>query len=152
MGVTGFDHVAMPTADASRLVAFYRELGFGVFGEQEWRDGTGMVVTLTFGDNKINVHPETLVARRGDPTYLRAPLAEPGSADLCFVWDGPVDELLAAIEKVGAKVESQPHPVPGGRGGGRMKGVAMHVRDPDDNLIEFISYDPEELERYTPAG
>jgi catechol 2,3-dioxygenase-like lactoylglutathione lyase family enzyme len=151
MGVTGFDHVALPTADTERFIEFYRALGFGIWGEEEWRAGTGMVVSLIFGDNKINVHPETLVARRGDPTYLRAPLAEPGSADLCFVWEGPMDELQAKIAELGAKVESEPHPVPGGRGGGRTKGIAMHVRDPDDNLIEFMSYDPAELARHNVA-
>lgn len=145
MGVAGFDHVALPTADAARLFAFYRRLGFGVLGEEEWRAGTGAICSITFGDNKVNVHPETMVARRGHPDYLRGPTAEPGCGDLCFVWEGGIAALVDVLSGAGVPAIAGPVVRVGGRGGGATRGVSIYVRDPDDNLLEFISYDPEDL-------
>jgi catechol 2,3-dioxygenase-like lactoylglutathione lyase family enzyme len=146
--VSGFDHVALPTADAERFMEFYQRLGFGIEGADAWRDGRYPIVALTFGNNKINVHPETMVARRGDPSYLRGPTAEPGCGDLCFVWEGGTDALLAMLEESGVAVIDGPVSRDGGRDGGRARGVSVYVRDPDDNLLEFISYEPADRERY----
>lgn len=151
MGVRGIDHVALPTADAGRLLAFYRRLGFGVLGEAEWRAGTGSICAITCGDQKISVHPETLVALRGHPAYLRGPTAEPGCGDLCFVWEGGIDGLLATLDEVGVEPIEGPVRREGGRAGGVTVGISVYARDPDDNLIEFISYDPEDLAR-DPGG
>jgi catechol 2,3-dioxygenase-like lactoylglutathione lyase family enzyme len=148
MGVTAFDHVALPTADAARLLAFYRRLGFGVLGEEEWRAGTGVACAITFGDQKINVHPETMVAMRGRPEYLRAPAAEPGCGDICFVWEGGIGALQAKLNEAGVMPIEGPVPRRGGRAGGGTRGVSVYARDPDDNLIEFISYDPEDIATY----
>lgn len=152
MPVTGFDHVAIPTADSERFLAFYKALGFGVDGEDAWRAGRSPVFAITFGDSKINVHTEALVERRGEPWYLRGPTAEPGCGDFCFVWSGGVDALLALL--AGAGVEPVEGPVlrVGGRNEGRDHGVSVYVRDPDGNLLEFISYDPDDVARHAPAA
>jgi catechol 2,3-dioxygenase-like lactoylglutathione lyase family enzyme len=151
MGVTGFDHAAIPTADAARLLAFYESLGFGTAGADEWRAGRARVFALTFGDNKINVHPEDLVEHRGQPWYLRGPTAEPGCGDFCFVWEGGLDHLLTVLAAAGVEVVEGPVPRIGGRAGGTAGGVSVYVRDPDDNLLEFISYDPADVDRHPPA-
>ena len=39
MHTVGIDHIAMPTADAERLMAFYKKLGFAINDEDEWRAG-----------------------------------------------------------------------------------------------------------------
>ena len=148
MGVVAFDHVALPTADAQRLLAFYRSLGFGILGEEEWRAGTGFTCAITFGDNKINVHTESMVAMRGRPEYLRGPTAEPGCGDLCFVWEGGIDALQAKLTQAGVTAIEGPISRLGGRCGGVTPGVSVYVRDPDDNLIEFISYDPVDIAAY----
>ena len=140
MGIAGFDHVALPTADSERFIAFYRSLGFDIDGEEAWRAGTSRVFSITFGDNKINVHPEAMVARRGNPTYLRGPTAEPGCGDFCFVWEGTADALQQLLADAGAEVEEGPVERRGGRGGGRTMGTSVYTRDPDGNLLEFISY------------
>ena len=147
MGVTGFDHVALPTADTERFIAFYRALGFGIWGEEEWRAGTGMVVSLIFGDNKINVHPETLAVHRGESWYLVGDAAVPGSADLCFVWEGGVDRLLDLL----AELRIEPLTGPVERSGGRGPGRSVYIRDPDGNLLEFISYEASDLQRHRSA-
>ena len=144
MGVTGFDHVALPTANAERFLAFYRRLGFPIDGEDEWRSGKQPHFAIAVGANKINVHPETMVAMRGQPFYLRGPAAEPGCGDLCFVWEGGIDALQAHLREVDVDVIEGPVV----RSGAREGGVSVYIRDPDDNLLEFISYQPEDIARY----
>ena len=151
MGVTGFDHAAIPTADAARLLAFYEALGFSTAGADEWRAGRARVFAITFGDHKINVRPEDLAEHRGQPWYLRGPAAEPGCGDFCFVWEGGIDHLLAVLAGAGVAVLEGPVPRLGGRSNGTVGGVSVYVRDPDDNLLEFISYDPDDVDRHPPA-
>ena len=38
------------------------------------------------------------------------------------------------------------------RGGRAEDGVSVYVRDPDENLVEFISYEPADMERYRGDG
>ena len=151
MAVIGFDHIALPTADAERLLAFYEKLGFGTEHVAEWRAGKYPIFSITFGDNKINVHPESLVPLRGRPEYLRGPTAEPGCGDLCFVWTGGVETLLKRLAKGGIEVIEGPVPRIGGRAGGRAQGMSVYIRDPDENLLEFISYDPADVELARPV-
>jgi catechol 2,3-dioxygenase-like lactoylglutathione lyase family enzyme len=136
MAVIGLDHVAFPTEDVDRLLAFYKALGFGVEHEEAWREGRSPVVAVTFGDNKLNIHPPGLAER----ITLRGPSAQPGCADLCFVWDEGLDALLALLERCGVPVEEGPVRRIGGRGAGTARGTSVYVRDPDRNLLEFICY------------
>jgi catechol 2,3-dioxygenase-like lactoylglutathione lyase family enzyme len=152
MAVTGFDHAAIPTANSERFLAFYKALGFGVEGEDAWRAGTFPAFAITFGDNKINVHSEALYERsRNMPGFLRGPTAAPGCGDFCFVWDGGIDALLALLEDAGVTVIEGPVPRRGGRGRGTGQGVSVYVRDPDENLLEFMSYDPDDVARFGPS-
>ena len=141
MAVVGIDHVAFPTADAERLLVFYKALGFTVAGENEWRSGARPEFSLACGDCKISVHPETMVRLRGDPGYIRAPTAEAGCANLCFVWEGGVAALLHVLRENAVEPIRGPVRRIGGRSGGSAVGASVYFRDPDDNLIEFISYE-----------
>ena len=85
MSTIGFDHIAMPTANAEKLIEFYKRLGFTINDEAEWRGGTAGIFSIQIGDSKINVHPE------GYTATLRGPTAVPGCADICFVWDGTAE-------------------------------------------------------------
>ena len=146
--VTGFDHAAIPTANAVRLLEFYRGLGFGIDGEEALRAG-GSFFAITFGDNKINVHGEGMVEKRGEPWYLRGPTAEPGCGDFCFVWNDGIDALLGLLAANGVEPIEGPVPRKGGRTAGTEPGVSVYTRDPDDNLLEFISYDPADIDKYS---
>ena len=64
MPTVGIDHIAMPTADAERLIAFYKRLGFTINDEDEWRAGKATIFSIQMGDSKINVHPEGCAGRR----------------------------------------------------------------------------------------
>ena len=68
MSTVGIDHIAMPTADAERLMGFYKKLGFAINDEDEWRAGTANIFSIQVGDSKINVHPEGYLADYRGPT------------------------------------------------------------------------------------
>jgi len=112
MPVPRFDHVAIPAANPAPLLEFYRAIGFPILYEAEWRAGNGVPAIGVGPDQKINVHPPALWQR--EDFTLRGPNAVPGSADLCFVWDGTVEEILAVLEGAGAAVERGPMPMRGG--------------------------------------
>ncbi|MHB8574334.1 MAG: VOC family protein [Dehalococcoidia bacterium] len=138
MAISGFDHVAIPAEKTEELLTFYQRLGFTIVGEAEWRAGTIPMFAIQFGNNKINVHAPALWKR---PEFtLRGPAARPGCGDFCFVWDGERAELAALLEAAGAPIEVGPVQRRGGRDGGTAMGTSLYTRDPDGNLLEFISY------------
>jgi catechol 2,3-dioxygenase-like lactoylglutathione lyase family enzyme len=139
--IAGFDHVAFPVSSAETTLVFYRMLGFGIWGEEAWRAGEQGYFSIVFGDNKINIHPEPMALGRAHPGRLRAPVAEPGCADLCFVWEGGLDAIVAHLARCGVAIVAGPGTRMGGRNGGTTPGQSVYVRDPDDNLLEFICYD-----------
>jgi catechol 2,3-dioxygenase-like lactoylglutathione lyase family enzyme len=134
MPTVGIDHIAMPTADAERLIAFYKRLGFTINEEAEWRAGKATIFSIQMGDSKINVHPEGYTAR------LRGPSAVPGCADICFVWEGTVEACQKMLADAGVDVIEGPGPRKGARAGGGLPAVSLYARDPDQNLLEWMIY------------
>jgi catechol 2,3-dioxygenase-like lactoylglutathione lyase family enzyme len=65
----------------------------------------------------------------------RTPVA-PGSSDLCFEWDGPIDGAVEHLRAHGVRVEAGPMT----RGGAKGSGTSVYFRDPDGTLLELISY------------
>jgi catechol 2,3-dioxygenase-like lactoylglutathione lyase family enzyme len=61
---------------------------------------------------------------------------EPGNSDVYFVWPGPVDEAIEHLRRHAIDLETAPVRRPGGRGAG----TSVYFRDPDESLLEFISY------------
>jgi catechol 2,3-dioxygenase-like lactoylglutathione lyase family enzyme len=135
MPVAGIDHVALPTADVERLLAFYLALGFTATDAEEWRAGKYPIFSIACGNNKINVHPQGFIAN------LRGPTAVPGCGDLCFVWEGGLESLQKTLADAGVAVIHGPVDRVGGRHAGSGEGVSVYTRDPDDTLVEFICYD-----------
>jgi catechol 2,3-dioxygenase-like lactoylglutathione lyase family enzyme len=126
--VAAIDHVSLPMRDADAMVRFYRGLGFEVDEERA-------VVCVHAGRQMINFHRPG-VWSRADFT-LRAAAARPPCGDLCFVWDGDADALAELLQANGVAVEEGPVERVGGR---REPGSSVYVRDPDDNLLEFMIY------------
>jgi catechol 2,3-dioxygenase-like lactoylglutathione lyase family enzyme len=127
-GVRGFDHVAVPMQNVEAMLAFYRSIGFQV------NEGA-QVCSVHFGSNMINFHRPVLW--QSGTFTLRAPEAKPPCGDFCFVWGGGADALKALLGKIGAKVETGPVNRQGGR---QITGSSTYIRDPDQNLLEFIIY------------
>ena len=126
--VRGFDHVALPMQNTDAMVAFYRGLGFDVVQNQ-------VACSVYVGDQMINFHLPATWQR--ESFTLRAPAAKPPCGDLCFVWDGTPEELRATLDRAGAKIIEGPVARQGGR---RKASSSVYVRDPDGNLLEFMTY------------
>ena len=123
----------MPTANAENLIAFYKKLGFHINDEAEWRAGKAHIFSIQVGDSKINVHPE------GYTASLRGPTAVPGSADICFVWNGAAADCERMLQDAGVAIIAGPGPR---RGALRDKtAVSLYARDPDENLLEWMIYE-----------
>lgn len=129
-GPGALDHVAVPMQNVDAMIAFYRALGFVV------REG-GSIVSVHFADQKINFHRPALWQR--ETFTLRASAAAPPCGDFCWVWNGTEAELRAAVAGVGAAIETEGQR-DGGRDGGDAVGQSIYIRDPDQNLLEFIRY------------
>ena len=134
MGTVSIDHLAMPTANAERLIEFYKRLGFAINDEAEWRAGTAGMFSIQVGDSKVNVHPE------GYTASLRGPTATPGCTDICFVWDGTVEDCQAWLAESGVEVIRGPGPRKGARARGTLPAETLYARDPDENLLEWMVY------------
>jgi catechol 2,3-dioxygenase-like lactoylglutathione lyase family enzyme len=119
------DHCVIHVSDWSRSNAFYRD----VLGAELVQRGHGWA--YRFGREQLNVHGPGVEAT----PVARVPVS-PGGSDLCFVWSGPIDGVLAHLANLGVEVELGPV-LRHGAGG---QGISVYFRDPDGSLMEFISY------------
>ena len=131
--IKAFDHVAIPIQKVDEMIAFYQALGCEVsddFGKR--------LYSIHFGDNKINFHtPEIWQSGKFS---LRGPTAQPGCGDFCFVWGDTESALHQLLGQLNAEIEEGPVERIGGRNGGQDSGTSVYIRDPDNNLLEFIIY------------
>ena len=123
--MSALDHCVIAVSDWERSNAFYRD----VLGAELIQRGAGWA--YRFGDQQLNVHGPGV---KGDP-LARDPV-RPGNSDLCFRWDGPIEEAIEHLEARGIEVEEGPVPRQGAGG----DGTSVYFRDPDGSLLEFISY------------
>ena len=129
--IKSFDHIAVPMQRVEEMVRFYSALGCRVVDQ-------GRIQAVIFGDNKINFHMPGLW--QDEQFTLRGHTAEPGSGDICFVWEGSQESLISTLEQAGADIELGPVQRTGGMNGGSTEGTSIYTRDPDHNLVEFIIY------------
>jgi catechol 2,3-dioxygenase-like lactoylglutathione lyase family enzyme len=133
MPVRGFDHLAITVEDVERTVAFYTDLlGAETLFLDEFRHSDFVAVSLVVGGNVINVHPSP---PRTSPR-LAAAVPTPGSLHLCFRWEGPIDEVIDLLTQRGLPIVEGPVPRLSSDG---KDAVSVYSRDPDDNLIEFLT-------------
>jgi catechol 2,3-dioxygenase-like lactoylglutathione lyase family enzyme len=123
--VAALDHCVIAVSDWARSNGFYAD----VLGAEVVARGDGYV--YRFGANQLNIHGPGV---DGEPNA--EPPVAPGGADLCFVWDGPIESAVAHLERLGVPIELGPVP----RFGARGEGASVYFRDPDRSLLELISY------------
>ena len=125
MTITGLDHIVLTVADMERSCDFYRKvLGLEVTLFEGGRRA------LSFGQQKINLH------QAGAEIKPNAASAAPGSGDLCFVTDTPIDEVVETLALYLVDIVHGPVAQNGARGAMR----SVYFRDPDGNLIEVANY------------
>jgi catechol 2,3-dioxygenase-like lactoylglutathione lyase family enzyme len=119
------DHSVLHVSDWTRSNAFYRD----VLGAEVVTVGNGF--SYRFGRQQLNLHGP------GDDAQplAQVPVA-PGGSDLCFGWDGPIEDAVEHLERGGVPVEVGPVR----RFGAGGEGTSVYFRDPDGSLLEFISY------------
>jgi catechol 2,3-dioxygenase-like lactoylglutathione lyase family enzyme len=124
-GGVRLDHCVIHVSDWEASNAFYGD----VLGAEVVRIGERWA--YRFGEQQLNVHgPGVQVTE-----VARLPV-EPGNSDLCFEWEGPIEDAVAHLGGFGVAVEVGPVERSGARGRGR----SVYFRDPDGSLMEFISY------------
>ena len=116
------DHIVLTTADLERCLEFYTR----VLGMTVERYGKGRIA-LRFGPHKFNVHPP------GFEASIKARVPTPGSLDLCFLADRPLDQVIAHLNACQVEIEEGPSI----RSGARFQIRSVYIRDPDGNLIEI---------------
>lgn len=124
--IKSIDHIVLTTANLDKCIAFYIE----VLGMRLENYGAGRIA-FRFGDQKFNVHPP------GFDASIKARRPTPGSLDLCFLADCPLDEVIARLKEHGIAIEEGPS----ARTGARFPLRSVYVRDPDDNLVEISEPD-----------
>ena len=125
MRTNRIDHLVLTVADIATTVEFYTR----VMGMRRVEFGGGRVA-LAFGRQKINLH------QAGSEFEPHAGRVQPGSADLCFIVDDKIEDVIAELEIRGVDVIEGPVPRTGA--GGAIESV--YFRDPDGNLIEVSNY------------
>lgn len=125
MKVNRLDHLVLTVADLDATVDFYRR----VLG-MEAVTFKGGRRALTFGTSKINLHQ---VGHEFEPKAARP---GPGTADLCFIVDDPIDKARDELLAQGVEIEEGPVERTGATG----PILSVYFRDPDQNLIEVSNY------------
>jgi catechol 2,3-dioxygenase-like lactoylglutathione lyase family enzyme len=124
MRIEELDHLVLTVTDIDRTRAFYeRVLGMEtlVFGEGRR--------ALTFGTQKLNLH------EAGQEFEPKAAAPTPGSADLCFLTNSSMAEVVEHLEANSVEIIEGPVRRTGATG--PIKSV--YFRDPDGNLLEVSS-------------
>ncbi|MDX8273240.1 VOC family protein [Acinetobacter pittii] len=122
MKISHLDHLVLTVSNIETTCHFYQTvLGFEVITFK------GNRKALKFGNQKINLH------QQGNEFEPKALKPTPGSADLCFISDTPISEVVVHLNQLNIQIEEGPiertgamHPI-----------LSVYIRDPDQNLIEI---------------
>ncbi|CAI3152215.1 Virulence protein [Acinetobacter calcoaceticus] len=122
MKISHLDHLVLTVADIENTCNFYQTvLGFEVITFK------GNRKALKFGHQKINLH------QLGNEFEPKALHPTSGSADLCFISETPISEVVTHLNQLNIQIEEGPvertgamHPI-----------LSVYIRDPDQNLIEI---------------
>jgi len=124
MKISHLDHLVLTVSDINNSIEFYTKvLGFElvIFNDRK---------ALKFGNQKINLH------QKGNEFEPKAEKPTIGSADLCFIAETKIEDILSELKQQDIKI------IEGivERTGASGKIKSIYFRDPDLNLIEVSNY------------
>ncbi|WP_415891371.1 VOC family protein [Neptuniibacter sp. SY11_33] len=128
MKIERLDHLVLTVKDINRTIEFYT----AVLGMEKVAF-KGDRIALAFGSQKINLH------ELGNEFEPKADQVQSGSADLCFIVEQPIEEVIQHL--LDHNVTLLEGPV--NRTGAVGNIISVYVRDPDGNLIELSNYGDE---------
>ncbi|MCF6777327.1 VOC family protein [Thiotrichales bacterium 19X7-9] len=119
------DHLVLTVKDIEATCKFYEQvLNMQVITFK------GSRKALKFGQQKINLH------QKGYEFEPKALKPTPGSADLCFITQMPLNQLIDQLKAQQIMIEEGPV----NRTGACGDIISVYFRDPDHNLIEVSNY------------
>jgi len=125
MKIHMLDHLVLTVKDIQATVNFY----VSVLGMEREEFGAGRLA-LKYGNQKINLH------QAGKEFEPKADRPTPGSADLCFITEVPLEKAMEHVQSKGVKIIEGPVARTGAIGPIN----SFYFRDPDMNLIEVSNY------------
>ncbi|OMF51971.1 VOC family virulence protein [Paenibacillus rhizosphaerae] len=126
MNINRLDHLVLTVSNIDQTCEFYSR----VLGMRTVTFGEGRKA-LHFGQQKINLH------EAGKEFEPKAKTPMPGTADLCFITDDPIPDVIRHLEYCNVMIEEGPVLRTGALG----SITSVYLRDPDGNLIEISKYD-----------
>lgn len=124
--ILAYDHIGIRVSDKQRAMAFYQALGFvesasfPLYEANEMLSADGVRINLIFNGTRLpNAHN----------ALLDAPVKLPGMTHPAFIVDD-LQVLEAWLGEQGIVITEGPHHIGPRR-------VALFIRDPDGNVLEF---------------
>ncbi|RMT91072.1 Glyoxalase protein family [Pseudomonas amygdali pv. sesami] len=124
--ILAYDHIGIRVSDQNRALAFYQALGFVEsarfprYEANEMLSPDGVRINLIFNGVRVP---------RAHNVLLDAPLKLPGMTHPAFIVDD-LQVLERWLDAQGIVVTEGPHPIGPRR-------IALFIRDPDGNALEF---------------
>lgn len=124
MQINKLDHLVLTVRDITVTSSFYSK----VIGMNAEKTDQGRHA-LHFGTSKINLH------QLGAEFTPHAKRPTPGSADLCFLTERPIDRIIEHLKEHHVPIEEGPVQRIGASG----PLLSIYFRDPDGNLLEIAN-------------
>ena len=124
--ILAYDHIGIRVSDLNRAMSFYQALGFVEsarfprYEANEMLSADGVRINLIFNGARLPDAHNVL---------LDEPIKLPGITHPAFITDD-LKALQAWLEQQGIVITEGPHPIGPRR-------VALFIRDPDGNVLEF---------------
>ncbi|MDJ0391056.1 VOC family protein [Roseomonas sp. E05] len=128
--ILGIDHVAVTAANLEETCAFYGKL-FGVETQAQYvSQGRVLVRQISIGGAVLSVHQ----AGNGVELVARNPTI--GAADICFRWNGSIEEAIQLLTTHDVGIIEGPTPR---RTADGFASLSVFFRDLDANLTELMA-------------
>ena len=125
--ILGIDHILLNINDMEKTISFYRDVMGMTVKEFQPVDGGETRKSLSFGNQKINLHHVK------SPYKPHAKNSLSGTIEICFLSSTPLEKWESIFLKNGIEIEDGPVKKTGATG----PIMSLYIRDPDKNLIEI---------------